>query len=83
MVHAHCCRTCFKEGLETFFFLGIEMNAHIIVGHAKDRQFFITSFDKKNKMERITNCQAQQQKRISFVSMHLFYPKNQDLTRHY
>jgi hypothetical protein len=46
MVHAQC-HTCFKEGLETFFFLGIEMNAHIIVGHAKDRQFSSTNFEKK------------------------------------
>jgi hypothetical protein len=30
-----------RKDLETisFFFLGIEMNAHIIVAHAKDRQF--------------------------------------------
>jgi NMD protein affecting ribosome stability and mRNA decay len=36
-----------RKDLRHIFFLGMEMNAHIIVGHAKDRQVFITSFDKK------------------------------------
>jgi hypothetical protein len=45
--------------LRHFFFLGIEMNAHIIVGHAqKIGNFLLPALRRKFFIERITNCQS-------------------------
>jgi len=71
-----------RKDLRHFFFLGIEMNAYIIVGHAKDRQFSSTSFEKEIFFYKgLQNCQSTTTKKNLVCQHASFLPQKPSLTK--